>query len=329
VEKNGIKNNIKHLEGRNEKTYSFGNCLHGMLHFWNTNRLCVVRNFYVVNRVDSVKFIDLFAGIGGFSLGLERAGMQCVGQVEIDKFCNKVLEKHWPNVKRIGDIKNVRGNEFGTVELICGGVPCQPASCAGKRKGTEDDRWLWPEAIRFVREAKPTWVLFENVCGLLTLKDGMVFESLLSRLETEGYEVQTFVIPACAVNAPHRRNRVWIIANNKSLLDRRYNRKKEERPFQKPGIGTCKESASDANITRLQGHWKYDECSRKQLAWSENWKRNWPEVASELCRMDDGVSKKLDRTKRLKALGNSVVPQIVEVIGRAILQIENFTEEHQ
>lgn len=161
-----------------------------------------------------MRFLSLFSGIGGFDIGLERAGMQCVGQVENNDYCNRVLEKHWPNVKRMKDIYNVTGNEFGTIDLICGGIPCQPASCAGKRRGTQDNRWLWPETFRVVRAIKPAWCLFENVRGILTLEGGLVFENLLSELENIGYEVQTFIIPACAVDAPHRRDRVWIVAHS-------------------------------------------------------------------------------------------------------------------
>jgi len=156
-------------------------------------------------------FVDLFAGIGGFSLGLETAGIKCVGQVEIDDYCNLILEKHWPDVKRIRDIRDVRGDEFGTVGLVCGGVPCQPASQAGKRRGTKDDRWLWPEALRVLRAIKPTWVLFENVYGFVSLNDGLEFNQVLTEMESIGYEVQPFIVPACAVDAPHRRDRVWIV----------------------------------------------------------------------------------------------------------------------
>ena len=137
-----------------------------------------------------MKYLSLFAGIGGFDLGLERAGMKCVGQVEFNPFCQRVLAHHWPNVKRMGDIHDVTGTEFGAVDLVCGGVPCQPASQAGKRRGTQDDRWLWPEAFRIVRVIRPTWCLFENVRGLTSLESGVVFENLLSEPEEIGYEVQ-------------------------------------------------------------------------------------------------------------------------------------------
>ena len=159
-------------------------------------------------------FLSFFAGIGGFDLGFERAGMTCIGQVEKDPFCLRVLEHHWPHVKRIEDINNVTGEDFERPFLICGGVPCQPASTAGKRKGTDDDRWLWPQTFDRVRIFKPTWCVFENVRGLTSLEGGVVFDSLLSELEGCGYEVQAFIIPACSVDAPHRRDRVWIVAHS-------------------------------------------------------------------------------------------------------------------
>lgn len=153
---------------------------------------------------------SLFAGIGGFDLGLERAGMEVVWQVEIDPFCNKVLAKHWPDVKRYRDVKEVGKHNLEPVDLICGGFPCQPFSVAGKRKGKEDGRALWPEMFRIISECRPRWVIGENVAGFIN----MGLDESISDLEGIGYEVQTFVIPACAVNAPHRRDRVWIIAHS-------------------------------------------------------------------------------------------------------------------
>jgi len=164
--------------------------------------------YEIINYGDVVKVGSLFSGIGGFDLGLERSGMEITWQVEIDPFCNKVLAKHWPNVKRYGDIKNVTNLE--PVDLICGGFPCQPYSCAGKRKGKDDDRALWPEMLRVVSEVKPRWIIGENVAGFID----MGLDDCISDLENQGYEVQAFIIPACAVNAPHRRDRVWICAHS-------------------------------------------------------------------------------------------------------------------
>ena len=157
-----------------------------------------------------MRFIDLFSGIGGFTLGLERAGMTCVGHVEIGPFCQKVLRKHWPEVPLIADVKEVQGDEFGAVELICGGPPCQPVSIAGKRQGQSDDRWLWGEALRLVEVVRPSWCLFENPSGIVSLG----LDRILADLEGFGYSTGTSEIPACAVDAPHIRQRVWIVAES-------------------------------------------------------------------------------------------------------------------
>jgi len=170
---------------------------------------------------------ELFAGIGGFSVGLERTGgFRTVWQVETDDYANKVLAKHWPNVRRWQDVRTFPPDDGAewAVDVITGGFPCQPFSCAGKRAGTEDHRWLWPEMFRIISTLKPTWVIAENVRGLLNLQDGMVFEQVLSDLEDAGYEVQAFVIPACAIDAPHRRDRVWIVG--KSSIIRGQNQSK-------------------------------------------------------------------------------------------------------
>ena len=306
-----------------------------------------------------MKFLSLFAGIGGFDLGLERAGMQCVGQVEIDKKCQAVLAKHWPTITRMGDIRDVKGNEFGAVELICGGVPCQPASQAGKRGGTEDDRWLWPEAFRLVQSINPTWCLFENVYGIITLEGGVVFDNLLSELESFGYEVQTFIIPACGVNALHRRNRVWILAHSIDCSNRPDRRKKKKKggipevDRQKGCSGMSDGTSSNKKVLAhpgLQRQAKYEKqttgiakpgpdvpntaksglerkvskskFSREQSGLPTECGK-W-QIEPNVGRVANGVPRRVDR---LKQLGNAVVPQVVEVIGRAIMQIEDAREK--
>lgn len=158
----------------------------------------------VVMRVGS-----LFAGIGGFDLGLERAGMEVRWQVENNSWCQRVLAKHWPNVTRYGDIKQVDWHTIEPVDLVCGGFPCQPFSLAGKRRGTEDDRYLWPEVVRCLDAVRPTWFLGENVPGIIKV----ALDQVCADLEALGYTVQPVCIPACAVDAPHQRQRVWILAH--------------------------------------------------------------------------------------------------------------------
>ena len=144
---------------------------------------------------------SLFSGIGGFDLAAEWAGIKNVFTVENDEFCNKVLEKNFPNTKKHGNIYEFDGTKYrGQIDIISGGFPCQPFSLAGQRKGTEDDRHLWPEMLRIIREANPEWVIGENVAGILSVDGGMVIEQVLLDLEDAGYEVMPpFVIPACAV----------------------------------------------------------------------------------------------------------------------------------
>ena len=158
-----------------------------------------------------MRVLDLFSGIGGFSLGLESVGMETVAFCEMDAFCQKVLKKHWPNVPIHSDIKELDGNEYrGAVELICGGFPCQPFSVAGEQRGAEDDRALWPEMLRVICEVQPTWVIGENVSGIINME----LDNVLSDLEAQGYKSQCFVLPACSVDAKHRRDRVWIVAHS-------------------------------------------------------------------------------------------------------------------
>jgi len=200
-----------------------------------------------------MRHIDLFSGIGGFALAAREVWgdeYENVCFCEINKYAQAVLRKNFgKGITIYGDIRGLTANTHSDrrtgrdsyvlsadsdeqtlgdaqdcnhaprlpIDLLTGGFPCQPFSQAGKRKGTNDDRYLWPEMLRVIREFKPTWVVAENVRGLLTINDGMVFEQVCADLENEGYEVQPFVIPACAVNAPHRRDRVWIVANHHQL----------------------------------------------------------------------------------------------------------------
>lgn len=161
-----------------------------------------------------MKHIGLFAGIGGFELAARWAGWETIAWCEIDKFCQTVLKYHFPNAIGYEDIRTTDFTIYrGQCDVLTGGFPCQPFSVAGKRKGTEDNRFLWPEMLRAIREIKPSWVVAENVYGLVNQQRGLVFKRVLTEMDALGYEVQPFIIPACAVGAPHRRDRVWIVAN--------------------------------------------------------------------------------------------------------------------
>ena len=164
----------------------------------------------------SLTHLSLFSGIGGLDLAAEMAGIKTVGQCEWADFQTKVLEKHWPDVPRWRDIRTLTADSFyertglRTVDIVSGGFPCQPFSLAGERKGKDDDRYLWPEMLRVIRELRPTWVLGENVPGIVNL----ALDTVLSDLENEGYTTQPFIIPACGVDAPHKRERVCILAHS-------------------------------------------------------------------------------------------------------------------
>ena len=281
--------------------------------------------------------LDLFSGIGGFALAARWAGIETVQFVEIDPFCQKVLAKNFKGVPIHDDITTytykqteptlriheVKGNGMQGDEridngrtarspfLLTGGFPCQPFSFAGKRRGKEDDRYLWPEMLRVISEAKPHWVIGENVAGFIN----MGLDECISDLEGEGYEVQAFVIPACAVNAPHRRDRVWIVANRTWEL---FDRSRDARPAGRKKYTDTDRHAPDTASERFQrfgGKCKLRESKGEMQISREYWNEPWLEAATRLCRVDDGVSRRVDR---LKCLGNAIVPQVAYQIMKAI-----------
>jgi DNA (cytosine-5)-methyltransferase 1 len=231
--------------------------------------------------------LDLFSGIGGFAYAVDQVWPNA-NHIFCDnnKFCQQVIKKHWPNARIYGDIKEITADtegdyvghrqreeqqerentpsRSGEVDLVTGGFPCQPFSQAGKRKGTDDDRYLWPEMLRVIRLTKPQWVIAENVRGLLTLEGGLVFEQVCLDLEASDYEVQPFIIPAVAVNAPHRRDRVWFIAHRTG--ERSDNRKRdgEERHILRNENWDASESKSKRN-RRERGTSKIDKSIKDSL----------------------------------------------------------------
>jgi DNA (cytosine-5)-methyltransferase 1 len=157
--------------------------------------------------------LGLFEGIGGFSLAARWMGWKTIAWCEWNEFGQKVLRHHFPEAEGHGDITKTDFTKYAnTIDILTGGFPCQPYSSAGKRLGKEDDRHLWPEMLRVIREVQPTWVVGENVFGLVNWSGGLVFDEVQSDLEAQGYEVQPYVLPAVSVNAPHRRDRVWFVA---------------------------------------------------------------------------------------------------------------------
>jgi DNA (cytosine-5)-methyltransferase 1 len=290
-----------------------------------------------------MRVLDLFSGIGGFSLGLERAGMATAAFCEIDPYCRRVLAKHWPDVPIHEDIRTLPTDGLGRIDLVSGGYPCQPFSQAGKRGGAEDDRHLWPEMHRIVATVRPRWVVAENVAGHIS----MGLDQVLSDLEGEGYTCWPVVVPACAVDAPHRRDRVWIVA---ALDDAHADGKRPHRtgvvefgeiePADRevgepgsvrevladvgnPDVGAAGDVADAGQpglqIGQGQGPGRPgQDAGAAAIGSGDVPPARWlPEP--DVGRVAHGIPKRVDR---LKSLGNAVVPQIPEMIGRAIMATE-------
>ena len=296
-----------------------------------------------------MRVLDLFSGIGGFSLGLERAGMQTVAFCEIDPFCRAVLAKHWPDVPCYEDVRTLSADALSrdgiAVDVICGGFPCQDLSFAGKRAGLEGARsGLWGEYARLIGELRPRFVIVENVPGLLSLGMGRV----LGDLSALGYDATWDCIPACAVGAPHRRDRVWIVAHARGeqhegdrdaqrragaarlhetahVADAASKRPGEARKLQparsEDGPGWGGETLADADCHQQHGRRGSVQMGRQRRAGedAEDGHACGTEWLSEpdVGRVAHGVPARVDR---LRSLGNAVVPQIPEMIGRAILE---------
>jgi DNA (cytosine-5)-methyltransferase 1 len=242
-----------------------------------------------------VRVLDLFSGIGGFSLGLERAGMRTVAFCENNAKRRTWLQGLWPAVPVHSDVRTLRGADVGPVELICGGFPCQPFSGAGDRLGAEDDRYLWPEYRRLVEELRPAWVLGENVVGIVD----MALDDVLADLEGLGYATRAFDIPASALGAPHERRRIWIVANATG------ERRAEVALHDLARYGAIEDQGwASINAGPLVG-----ACS-----W-ENW-----EEQSGVRLIVDGVPEGL---ALCQAAGNAIVPYFAEIFGRAIMTAES------
>jgi DNA (cytosine-5)-methyltransferase 1 len=378
-----------------------------------------------------LKLLDLFSGIGGFSLGMEATNrIKTIAFVEKDKFCQKVLNKNFKNIPIEEDIRNVKGSNY-TADIVSGGFPCQPFSVAGKRRGKDDDRYLWDETIRVVAETKPKWFVGENVEGIINISNGTVLQQIQQDLEKEGFQVQCLVIPASGVGAWHQRKRVWIIGCNVSNSNSNRNtneiersngeKEKVQREHRQKDSSTwkfirtnsndvpntnsgnveagckrqrriCQESEGErsssnaANIRQTLSNsksmrygggsgkecgnqgWNFQQskqkgskirsetqgCSSQTLSNTDSKglqgcslptklereqrqvitkrdtekQQTWWETQSSLCGVPNGISYELDkdRTNRIKALGNSIVPLIAYEIGKAIISAEDQSD---
>lgn len=266
-----------------------------------------------------LKVLDLFSGIGGFSLGLERTGgFETVAFCEIEKFPQQVLKKHWPDVPIYEDVRSL--DYEGTVDVITGGYPCQPFSVAGKRKGKEDDRHLWPSMFKLIQKHRPTWVIGENVAGHVN----MGLDSVLIDLASEGYSARTFVIPAVALNAHHRRDRLWIVAHSDSTGQQQGDKEMEGISPKQSNGSSIQSKQTDPNTHNIRPPW----CAKKQIPRVSHIQSKlvrsgetigiMPNTSEPvICGITNGFP---GRIHRLKALGNAVVPQIPEIIGNVILE---------
>lgn len=329
---------------------------------------------------------SLFSGIGGFDLAAEWTGWTNVFHCEINEFCTRILNHHFPNAEHYADITKTDFTPWrGRIDVLSGGFPCQPFSLAGQRKGADDDRYLWPQMLRAIREIQPSLVVGENVAGILTmvqpgeevevgsqtslfgeadrkrvlLRQEYVVETICRDLGSEGYSVQPFLIPACAVGAPHRRDRVWFVARLAANPDgdrctpcaasgRIEESRREHLPQQEErgneaerldGLDGLPWASSNAHCERHecgyterpQGRKEPDggvEALRVPSAWTD-----FP-TQSPVCGGDDGISGGLDgitfpkwRQESIKAYGNAVVPQVVYEIFKAIQETYEYTPD--
>jgi DNA (cytosine-5)-methyltransferase 1 len=237
---------------------------------------------------------SLFAGIGGFDLGLDRAGMRTAWFCEVDTFCQRILAKHWPDVPCYPDIRELRGVDVEPVDILCGGFPCQDISAAGKGAGLAGARsGLWSEYARLVGELRPRYVIVENVPVLRTRG----LDRVLADLDACGYDAEWDGIPASTVGAPHKRDRIWIVAY----------------PQREGSQGLRAKRGLGEGSGEVEADWRRDVRGGGRTYWC---------VEPDVGRVVDGVP---DRVDRLTALGNALVPQIAEWIGRRIVEWEGVT----
>ncbi|WP_336821229.1 DNA (cytosine-5-)-methyltransferase [Bacillus thuringiensis] len=245
-----------------------------------------------------MKMLDLFSGIGGISLAADWAGIETVAFCEIEPFNQRVLNKHWPTVPIFSDIRTLTkqsleesGVDIGTISIVAGGFPCQPYSVAGKQRGKEDDRDLWPEMFRIIEEIRPTWVVGENVANFANME----LDRTLFNLESIGYQGKSFIIPACSVGAEHRRDRVFVVAYSDSKHVERSGCKTVQRECSLQG------ELSSRSFTKIR--------KRSEV------------FEPKLCRTFNGIPNQVDR---LRSLGNAVVPGQIYPIFETIAKIEGL-----
>ncbi len=279
-----------------------------------------------------LRHVDLCSGIGGFALGFEWAGLsEPVMFCDTEKWCRQILKKHWPDVPITEDVKELASDPERDVpdcDILTAGYPCQPFSVAGKQRGEKDDRHIWPYIRKIVAHKRPTWCVFENVYGHVALG----LDKVLADLEAEGYSSRAFIVPACGVDAHHKRDRLWIIARNVADTDsaglQQSNKEMERESSEQSNGGSIqsREDVADTSRVQLQGsgeeqiHGKSD-LSRKLRRGCQDIEIRWA-TEPGVGRVADGVSRRVDR---IKGLGNAIVPQIAQRIGNTIKEYERST----
>ena len=288
---------------------------------------------------NELRYGSLFSGIGGIDLGMDMAGFECAWQVEVDDYCRQILDKHWPEVPKYKDIYEVKGAEIEPVDILCGGFPCQPVSVAGKRGGVDDERWLWDEFYRLICEIRPRWVVAENVTGLFSANSGRAFAGVLRNLAESGYDAVWDVYPAGGpggVGAPHRRERVFIVAHTDRSKQAKKSGDVREVSVVSQEVGEDisavvsgggGKDVANTNTKRLQGMVKESQTGARQIqqvgfcSRTSRWK-GW-DVEPNVGRVANGVPNRVDR---LKTLGNAVVPQVAYKVARMIYE---YTEKEK
>ena len=274
--------------------------------------------------------LDLFSGIGGFALAAKWNGYRTVGFCDNEPYAQAVLKKHWPEVPCHKDIREVRGELYAGVTLLTGGFPCQPFSVAGKQRGKDDNRYLWPEMLRVIQEARPTWIIGENVAGIVNL----ALDQVCADLEGQGYEVEPIIIPACAVDAPHRRDRVWIVGHSKldgltasktsgGLFDQSEEQRGKVEKRESSGASCASPDVADSISQRGCGGNSEGQYAEDAWESSRHSRDNSRGVATWIAepnvgRVANGIP---NRSHRLKGLGNAIVPQVASEIIRCINKI--------
>ena len=317
-----------------------------MQHFCKKNVKKLQNRFFTyICHMEKLRHGSLFSGIGGFDLAAEWMGWENVFHCEWNEFGQKVLKHYWPNAESFSDITKTDFTKYyGTVDIITGGFPCQPYSTAGKRRGKEDERHLWPEMLRAIREVSPRFVVGENVRGLTNWNGGLVFDEVCAELESIGYQVAPVIIPACGVGAPHRRERIWFVAyadGAEQRNDRRTDNREAEKVWRENKSDVSREFCSNGDATYTNNTRFQTLKTQKSILAEENRTKalgrngvrsihstkRWESfpTQSPICSRNDGIPTELDsitfskwRNESIKAYGNAIVPQVAFEIFKAL-----------